>query len=228
MDKDKINSVFQYLDIATEGEKINKIALPLLAFEAMSYFVFAERISFLTTFSFAIAVFIVMFIWGLNINGNSKSLFLYLGIGSGLWSLSFILVALGASSIDLLHGCIAFIIIMLFSVPANIYIVRMNARKILNVKGNCADTKLPKSYYKACGAFGYLLGIVLVKILCPDVINFGVIVCFAILAYMFQYVSIIHFYKHIIRRRYNIDGLLKQKDHANKVVKQWQQVVMTK
>ncbi|MBU2703403.1 hypothetical protein Ga0466249_004548 [Sporomusaceae bacterium BoRhaA] len=214
MESNEVNSVFQYLDIDTEGEKINKIAFPLLAFEAMSCFVFAERISFLTTFSFAVVIFIVMFIWGVNISKNSKSLFLYLGIGSGLWSLSFILVALGASYIDLLHGCIAFIIIMLFSMPANIYIVKKNARKVLNVKGSCAYTKLSKSYYKACGALGYLIGIIFVKILCPGLINFGIIVCFAILAYMFQYVSIIYFYKHIIRRRYHIDELLEQKANA--------------
>jgi len=210
MDKDKINSVLQYLDIATEGEKINKIALPLLALEAICCAVFAERISFFITFSFSMVVFMIMLMWGLNINRNSKSLFLYLGVGGGLWSLCLILIAVGSSKLDLFYGCVLFIIMMLINISTVICLVKINARKILNVTGSCGDKKYPDSFYKVVGVIGMLLGSIIVKILSPQANNVVLILCGVFTSYGCLYMAIRCFYKHIIRKKYNLDELLKQ------------------
>jgi hypothetical protein len=207
--QEKINSVIKYLDLDSEGKKINIILYPLFCFEAMSCILLAEKINLIITASLAGGVFIIMLIWRMNINVNSKSLFLYLGVGMGLYAFSFILIALALSimHINLFWSCIVVIILLLISIRASIYIVKSKAREII-VDGP-VDIKLPE-YYKGAGAIGMLMGTLLLKVL-GFYLSSIIMFFFAVyLANIFIRVATAFFYKHIIRNRYNIDELLKQ------------------
>jgi hypothetical protein len=206
--QDKINSVLQYLDLDTERKKINSILFPLFCFEALSCLLMAEKINFIVTTSLAMVVFIIMLIWRININKNSKSLLLYLGVGGGLWALCFLLIALSISYINFLWSCVFLIIILLVSIPANIYLVKKNARKIF--EDGHVDIKLPESCYKGAGVIGMFIGTLLLKFLGFHFSSIIMFFIFIIIVCVCIYATIRCFYKHILRNRYDIDELLKQ------------------
>jgi sulfite exporter TauE/SafE len=104
---------------------------------------------------------------------------------------------------------------LLFSILANIYLVKRNEGNIINGNSNrVAD--LPESIYGACGLMGMLACSIVLKFLSPDGKNLLGEMTAGILACLAQYVAIRTFYKHIIRMRYKIDEVLNQQKQKPK------------
>jgi hypothetical protein len=215
MEKDEIKWVCQYLNIPTEEKKISITYFPLLVLEGIACVLNYKNIGFDISISCAFIIFLSMFIWGEYIRVNSKFLFLYLGVEFSLWSLCCMLAVWGISGIGLWQGLIVFTTFLLFSILANIYLVKRNEGNIINGNSNrVAD--LPESIYGACGLMGMLACSIVLKFLSPDGKNLLGEMTAGILACLAQYVAIRTFYKHIIRMRYKIDEVLNQQKQKPK------------
>jgi hypothetical protein len=84
------------------------------------------------------------------------------------------------------------------------------SRFIIIVFRKCLDLWYHYTFYKVVGVIGMLLGSIIVKILSPQANNVVLVLCGVFTSYGCLYMAIRCFYKHIIRKKYNLDELLKQ------------------
>lgn len=209
MKKDEMNIVYKYLDISGTEEIIDKIYLLLFSFEAICCFMYGDKIDFKISVPCAGVIFVSMFIWRQETKEDGKLLFLHSALGCSLVSLCFMLIVLGVSHLELLHGCIAFLAMLLFSIPTNIYLAKRKARKILNGDSDQVNAKMP-SYYNIFGLLGMVLGTIAVKLLNYDTQMLLLMIGFGFVAFIFQGCAIRDFHREILRRRYHIDEWLEQ------------------
>ncbi|SEJ78518.1 hypothetical protein SAMN05660742_1176 [Propionispira arboris] len=210
MEKDEDKLVDKFLNITTAQKWITGM-YPMLAF--LEVFVCLTYISINLAISVpcAVVIFFSIVIWGEIIKENNKFLFLYYGMENSLLSLCCMLIVLAISHLDFFYGIIAFIAMLLPSIPCNIYFAKRQARKMLSGQDSMDDMKL-KPFVKIACSLGVLIGIIEMRILSADGKTLVGVVCFGIMFYMFQGFAISEFHKEIIRRRYNINinNLLKQ------------------
>lgn len=210
MEKDEMNLVYKFLDVTGEKELVGMyfVLFVMGTFACLANY---TNISLEISVPCALVIFISIVIMGDRIKEDGKFLFLYSGVEDSLLSLCFILIALGVSQLDLLHGCIVFTAMMLFSIPSNIYFAKREARKMLSGQGSRDGSKLAPLLGVA-GSLGIIAGTIETKILSADMRNVLIMVFGCILFYISLGCAIRVFHKEIIRRRYNINinNLLKQ------------------
>jgi hypothetical protein len=210
MEKDEVKLVHKFLNITTAQKWITGM-YPMLAFLEVFVCLTYTSINLAISVPCAVVIFISIVIWGEIIKENNKFLFLYYGMENSLMSLCCMLIVLAIIQIDFFYGIIAFIAMLLPSIPCNIYFAKRKARKMLRGQDNRDDMKL-KPFVKIACSLGVLIGIIEMRTLSADGKTLVGVVCFGIMFYMFQGFAIRDFHKEIIRRRYNINinNLLKQ------------------
>ena len=211
MEKDEMSRVYKFLDVIGSENLVGRTNLLLFAMEAMACLANNTNISLEISASCALVIFMSMFMWGEIIKDKSKFLFLYLSVESSVLSLCCMLIALGAIKCDLIQGGIVFIVMLVSSIPCNIYFVKRKARKILNGQVSRDGTRW-ESLTGFVISFTVISGCFERQFLTVAGESIILIVCGYIAFYIFQASAIMEFYKEIIRRRYNINinNLLKQ------------------
>jgi len=211
MEKNEMSHVYKFLDVVGSKDLVGRTNLLLFAMEAMACLANNANISLEISASCALVIFMSMFMWGEIIKNDSKFLFLYLSVECSVLSLCFMLTVLGASNIDLLHGCIAFTVMLVSSIPCNIYFVKRKARKILSGQVS-QDDKRWESLTGLVISLSVISGCFERQFLTAAGERIILIVSSYIAFYIFEGCAIMGFYKEIIRRRYNINinNLLKQ------------------